>query len=89
LVPDSVHVAIVLSPFLLLPAAGWLGGRGLRSASFLAIVPGVLTAYFGFIYWLVSTSGVFTATLPWAPNLGLSLAFHFDGLGLLFAKPCA
>ena len=57
MVPESVHVAIVLSPFLLLPAAGWLGGRGSRSASFLAVVPAVLTAYFGFIYWLASTSG--------------------------------
>ena len=40
---------------------------------------------FGFIYWLVSTTGAFTVTLPWAPNLGLSLSFHFDGLALMFA----
>ena len=45
----------------------------------------LLTAYFGFVYRLVSTTGAFTVTLPWAPNLGLSLSFHFDGLGLLFA----
>ena len=85
MLPEAVHVAIVLSPFLLLPAVGWLGGRGSRDASLLAVVPALLTAYFGFIYSLVSTSGVFTVTLPWATNLGLSLSFHFDGLGLMFA----
>ena len=83
--PEALHVAVVLSPFILLPVAGWLGGRGARYASLLALVPAALTAYFGFTYWVVSTSGPFTVTLPWAPNLGLSLSFHLDGLGLLFA----
>ena len=83
--PEALHVAVVLSPFILLPAAGWLGGHGARYASLLALVPAALTAYFGFTYWLVSTAGAFTVTLPWAPNLGLSLSFHLDGLGLMFA----
>jgi multicomponent Na+:H+ antiporter subunit A len=85
LLPEALHVAIVLSPFGLLPAAGWLGARGSNHARFLALVPAVLTAYFGFTYWRVSTTGAFTATLPWATNLGLSLSFHFDGLSLMFA----
>ena len=51
----------------------------------LRLFPPSLTAYFGFTYWLVSTTGAFTVTLPWATNLGLSLSFHFDGLALMFA----
>ena len=70
---------------MLLPVAGWLGGRGVRYASLLALVPAALTAYFGFTYWLVNTAGAFTVTVPWAANLGLSLSFHLDGLGLMFA----
>jgi multicomponent Na+:H+ antiporter subunit A len=83
--PEALYVAVVLSPFILLPAAGWLGGHGARYASLLALVPSALTAYFGFTYWQINSGGAFTVTLPWAPNLGLSLSFHLDGLGLLFA----
>ena len=83
--PETLHVVVVLSPFILLPAAGWLGARSSSHARFLALVPAVLTAYSGFIYWLVSTTGAFTVTLPWATSLGLSLSFHFDGLALMFA----
>jgi len=85
LVPEALHVAIVLSPFILLPAAGWLGARGSSHSRVLTLVPALLTAYFGFSFWLVSSSGPFTVTVPWAPNLGLSLSYHFDGLALLFA----
>ena len=85
LVFEALHVAIVLSPFILLPAAGWLGVRGSNLARLLAFIPAVLTAYFAFTYWLVRTSGAFTVTVPWAPNLGLSLSYHFDGLALMFA----
>ena len=70
---------------MLLPVAGWLAAGGSRRARLLAIVPAALTAYFGFVYRLVSTTGAFTVTCPWAPGLGLSLSFHFDGLGLFFA----
>ena len=85
MVPEALHVAIVLSPFILLPIAGWLGGRDPVHARLLALVPAALTAYFGVAYWLVATAGAFTVTVPWAAGLGLSLSFHFDGLGLLFA----
>ncbi len=81
---DAIHVLAVLAPYLVLPLAGWLGGRG-RHARVLAAVPAALTAYFAWVFGQVASSGPFTATLPWAPRLGLSLSFHFDGLGLLFA----
>src|SRR5690606_14417975 len=81
----GTHVLVVLAPFLLLPLAGWLGGGGVRRARLLALVPGALTAYFVWLFGAVSSTGPHTATLPWAPSLGLSISFHFDGLGLLFA----
>ena len=81
---DALHVTIVLSPFILVPLAGWLGARGIR-ARLLGLVPATLTCYFAWTFWLVSANGPFRVTVPWAPSLGLSLSFHFDGLGVLFA----
>ena len=85
MLPEALHVAIVLSPFILLPVIGWLGARGSGHARVLAVLPALLTAYFGFAYQQVRTSGAFAVYAPWAPSLGLSLSFHFDGLSLLFA----
>jgi multicomponent Na+:H+ antiporter subunit A len=79
------HVGLVLSPFIVLPLAGWAGSRGSRLASALAAVPAALTIYFVAMFRTVAVSGPFTASLPWAEALGLTLGFHFDGLGLLFA----
>ena len=76
---------LILSPFLILPAVGWLGGRGTRQASALAVFPAVLTAWFAYAFWSVSDTGPFSATVPWASGLGLSLSFHLDGLSLFFA----
>jgi multicomponent Na+:H+ antiporter subunit A len=75
----------VLSPFLALPLAGWLGGAGTRRASLLSILPAALTAYFVYALRLVDADGAFVATIPWASSLGLALSFRFDGLSLLFA----
>src|SRR5690606_22905649 len=72
-------------PFLLIPLAGWLGGRGARRAGWLALFPAALTAYFAYVFHFLSERGPSTAIVSWAPDLGLNLAFHFDGLGLLFA----
>lgn len=83
--PEALHIAIVLSPFMLLPVAGWLGARGTPRARFLGLIPAGLTGYFAWAFWLVSENGPFTVTVPWAPSLGLSLSFHFDGLSVLFA----
>jgi multicomponent Na+:H+ antiporter subunit A len=81
----ALHAVAVLSPFLLLPVAGWLGALGGKPARLLALIPALLTTYFLYTLWLLGTNGPFTATIPWAPSLGLSLSFHFDGLGVLFA----
>jgi multicomponent Na+:H+ antiporter subunit A len=82
--PDAVHVLIVLAPYLLLPVAGWLGGRG-GYARLLAAAPAALALYFAWLLTRVASTGPVTVTVPWAPRLGLSLSFHLDGLGLLFA----
>ena len=82
---EALHVGVVLSPFMLLPMAGWLGAGGSGRARVLAVLPAALTGYFGWAFWWVNTDGPFTVAVPWAPSLGLSLSFHFDGLSLLFA----
>ncbi len=68
-----------------LPVAGWLGARSRDRSQLLALIPAALTGYFTHALWLVSTSGPFTVSLPWAPRLNLSLSFHLDGLSALFA----
>ena len=89
LTPEALHIAIVLSPFILLPVAGWLGARGTHRARLLGLIPATLTGYFAWALWSVSANGPFKVTAPWAPSLGLSLSFHFDGLGVLFATVIA
>jgi multicomponent Na+:H+ antiporter subunit A len=81
---EAWHVAIVLSPFLLLPAIAWIATKRAR-AILLSTVPAALTIYFAYASWLVATNGAFAVTIPWATSLGLSLSFHFDGLSTLFA----
>src|SRR5688572_6746210 len=39
----SLQIAAILSPFVVLPLAGWLGGRGSRAASLLSAIPALLT----------------------------------------------
>ena len=75
----------VLSPFLLIPAAVWLGRRPARQASLLALWPVALALYFGWMFRVVAASGPVEASLPWAQTLGLTLSFYADGLSLLFA----
>jgi multicomponent Na+:H+ antiporter subunit A len=81
---EAWHVAIVLSPFVLLPAVAWMAAKRAR-AILLTTFPVALTAYFTYAWWLVAATGPFSVTIPWAPGLGLSLSFHFDGLSTLFA----
>lgn len=83
--PEALHIVIVLSPFMLLPVAGWLGARGTPRGRFLGVLPAALTGYFAWAFWLVNANGPFTVTARWAPSLGLSLSFRFDGLSLFFA----
>ena len=82
---QALHVAIILSPFLFLPAAGLIGHRGTGRAGFLSLFPAVLTAYFAYAFTLISMHGPITVSVPWAPSLGLSLSFRLDGLSVLFA----
>jgi multicomponent Na+:H+ antiporter subunit A len=83
--PTALHVAIVLSPFLALPLVGRLAGRGTTRSLLPALVPGALTAYFAYMWVVVSRSGAFSISAPWAPTLNLALSFRFDGLSTLFA----
>jgi multicomponent Na+:H+ antiporter subunit A len=80
----AVHIAIILTPFLALPLAAWLGRRRL-GPPVLASIPAALTAYFIFIFSVISQQGPFTVTADWAPALNLSLSFRLDGLGMVFA----
>ena len=82
---QTLHVATILSPFLFLPAAGWIGRQGTQRAQFLSLFPAMLTGYFTYAFWLVATHGPVTVSVPWVPSLGLSLSFRLDGLSLLFA----
>ena len=50
LAPDALHVAIVLSPFILLPVAGWLGARSAARARLLGLIPATLTGYFAWAF---------------------------------------
>ena len=84
MLPEALHVAIILSPFVTLPAVGWLGS-GRDRAQLLALIPAALTGYFTYAFWLVSINGPFSVTGTWAPALNLSLSFRFDGLSPLFA----
>ncbi len=82
---EALRVLLVLTPFFVAPVAGVAGGRSAGATSLLAIVPAALTAYFLFLFTQVSATGPFRAGVPWVSSLGLTLSFHFDGLGLLFA----
>jgi multicomponent Na+:H+ antiporter subunit A len=81
----TLHIAIILSPFLALPLVGWLGGREATRSSLSALIPAALTAYFTYTLLLIDRSGPFSVTAEWAPALNLSLSFRFDGLSTLFA----
>lgn len=76
---------LVLSPYLLIPAAFWLGGRSVRVAGLLALWPAALTLYFGLMLRSVAVSGPIEASLSWAASIGIDLSFYADGLSLLFA----
>ena len=81
----ALHIAIVLSPFLVLPFVGWLGSGGKTRSVVAALVPAGLTGYFAYAWVLVNRSGAFSVSAQWAPALNLSLSFRFDGLSTLFA----
>jgi multicomponent Na+:H+ antiporter subunit A len=81
----AVHIAVILSPFLTIPLVSWAGGRRSARSLLPALIPGWLAVYFTYTYLVVSSSGPFSVTAEWAPELNLSLSFRFDGLSTLFA----
>src|SRR3989339_685274 len=81
----GLTVAIFLG-FVVALAAPWLHrlGRG-ATGWMLALVPVVLTVYFGSYIEQVAAGETFRASYAWAPALGVELSFYLDGLSLLFA----
>jgi multicomponent Na+:H+ antiporter subunit A len=75
---------LILSPFVLAPCALWLGQTP-RRAALLALLPAFLFVYLGSVLAGLPATGPLVVEQSWAPGLFLSLAFHLDGLGLLFA----
>ena len=75
----------ILSPFLIAIPAAWLVSRFPRRAAMLAAWPALLAVLLGNEWLRAVAAGGRLVELPWAPSLGLSLAFNLDGLGLLFA----
>jgi multicomponent Na+:H+ antiporter subunit A len=76
---------LILSPFVIALPAVWLVSRFPQRAGVLAVWPALLAVMFGNELLRPLASGARLVELPWAPSLGLSLAFNLDGLGSLFA----
>lgn len=76
----------VISVFVLAFAAPWVVGRVGRSVGWiLGILPAAVTLYLVSLLPQASAGQPATFSMPWSPDLGLSLSFRADGLGLLFA----
>ena len=76
---------LILSPFAIAIVAAWFVSRFAHRAAILAVWPALLAVVFGDELRRASSGGSRVVELPWAPSLGLSLAFNLDALGLLFA----
>ena len=81
----TLHIAVILSPFLAVPLVSLAGGGRASRALLPALIPALLAAYFTYSFVIVSRSGPFSITTEWAPALNLSLSFRFDGLSTFFA----
>ncbi len=79
-------VLLVLSPFVLAPIAALVGARWPRHVRWLAVWPAIAAILFEHLLRRhVAVDGPIVVSLPWASSLGLTLQFHLDGLGLVFA----
>jgi multicomponent Na+:H+ antiporter subunit A len=78
-------IGFIVSPFVAAIVAAWLVGHFPRRAAILAAWPAFLTVLLGNEMRRAVSEGGRSVELPWAPSLGLSLAFNLDALGLLFA----
>lgn len=82
----NVIALLVLSPFVLAPCAALVGARWPRHVRWLAVWPAVAAILFEHLLRRhVAIDGPIVVSLPWASSLGLTLQFHLDGLGLVFA----
>jgi multicomponent Na+:H+ antiporter subunit A len=75
----------LLSPFVLAVLAAWFVRRFPHRSGVLAVWPALLAVFLCRELAAINPGQGRLVVLPWAPSLGLSLSFHLDGLGLLFA----
>jgi multicomponent Na+:H+ antiporter subunit A len=78
-------IALIVSPFVVGILGAWLVHRFPQRAGILAAWPALLAVLLANEMRRAVSEGGRLVELPWAPSLGLSLAFNLDGLGLLFA----
>ena len=62
-----------------------LGSGAAWTGWLVALLPLGLTVFFASLLGTVAAGSPLVAAVPWAPSLGVDLAFRVDGLGLLFA----
>ena len=76
---------LILSPFAVAVVAPWLIARHPGRTAYLAAWPAFIALALGREIGVAAEVGGRLVEVPWAPSMGLSLSFHLDGLGLLFA----
>jgi multicomponent Na+:H+ antiporter subunit A len=78
-------VFFVLAGFFTAVIAPWLTNRWrVGSGIVLAILPFFQALFFAYLFF-AKVEEPLLVKLPWGAQVGLSLSFNFDGLGLLFA----
>jgi multicomponent Na+:H+ antiporter subunit A len=82
----TLHIIVILSPFLAIPLVSWAGRTRAVRSSLPALVASLLAVYFSTLLIVVLNRGPFSVAAEWAPALNLSLSFRFDGLSALFAS---
>jgi len=76
----------VLSPFALAAFAPWAHARLKHRAGWLlAVLPALLTAFFGWLMPSAAAGAPASFGVPWMAGTGVMFSFHADGLALLFA----
>jgi multicomponent Na+:H+ antiporter subunit A len=78
-------IGFIVSPFVVAIIGAWFVSRFPHRAGILAAWPALLAVLLANEMRRAVSAGGRLIELPWAPSLGLSLAFNLDGLGLLFA----
>src|SRR5690606_963577 len=76
---------LIVSTFALIPLAAWLGRRGPRLASALALWPAAVATYLLSTVPTVDAGTPIDSAIRWIPSLGIDLTVRLDGLSTLFA----